>query len=158
MPQRLRRLGSHKTRKHTQAPSTQELQAPRGPEVGSLRQHLQLGPSPLEHRSASGFAPLSSGVTVPSPSWPQAARLRSPRCLSLSLPTAALEGPAVGKPPPGAGSRVGGGESAPQRVPDGNRLRPMVRKAQAGLLTSLPAAFSPEGASKFHPTKRAGLL
>lgn len=78
---------------------------PRGPAVGSLCQHLQLCPSPLPNTDlvlASRLYPhgslLLDHASHSRLPFVGLARLQPPRCLSLSLPAAELEGPAVGKP------------------------------------------------------------
>lgn len=121
---------------------------PRGPAVGNLCQQLCLA---LLGIQTWFFLALPSWVTLTSPSQPREtvirviARLQPPRCLSSSLFAAELEGPALGKASILEQAQEWAmGSQLHRGCQMGSRLRPMVRKPQARLLTPLPATLSPE--------------
>lgn len=145
---------------------TLRLQLPRGPQVGSLCQHLQLCSSnSAEYRPGSDLWLYSQG------SW---LRHHRSHCRLSFGGHRARCGPMVPACEPAccrAWGTCSGKASSLEQAPEwasgsqlhrgcqmGSRLRPMVRKPQAWLLTRLPATLSPEGASKSHPRGKAGLF
>lgn len=83
---------------------------------------------PLEYRPGSDLALTSVAILATDCPSVGIARLQPPRCLSLSL-VLSLRDLQWESLKPGAGSRVGVGESAPQRVPDGKPVEAHGEKA-----------------------------